>query len=260
MSKPLQGLRILVTRPAAQAKALAQMIAARGGEPIRFALLEIAPADDPQPLQQAIARLDDYAMAIFISPNAVLFSVAQILAQRGWPQRLRAAAVGPGTAAALAACGIAEVIVPASRFDSAALLEMPPLQRAAVRGKKILILRGNGGREELAATLRERGAQVEAVSCYRRLPPGDANAMVSLLRNKGVDALTISSSEGLRNLMPLLDTESLARLQDKPLFAAHPRIAETATGLGWRQVIVTGPADAGVIEGLCAYNWHHHEC
>lgn len=259
MNNPLQGRRILVTRPAAQAEALAQMIAARGGEPIRFALLEIAPADDPQPLQQAIARLDDYAMAIFVSPNAVLASVVHILAQRPWPRTLQAVAVGPGTAAQLAACGIGEVVVPAARFDSEALLEMPELQGAAVSGKQILILRGNGGREELAASLRERGAQVDAVTCYRRLPPGDAKAIVSLLRNNGLDALTISSSEGLRNLLPLLDTESLARLQGKPIFVVHPRIAETAAELGWREIVVTGPADAGVIESLCAYNWLHHE-
>ncbi len=259
MSQALQGRRILVTRPAAQAAALAQMIAAQGGEPICFALLEIAPADDPQPLQQAIARLDDYAMAVFISPNAVLSSVAQILAQRRWPPALRAVAVGPGTAAQLAVCGIGEVVVPAARFDSEALLEMPELQRAAVLGKKILILRGNGGREELAATLRQRGAQVDAVTCYRRLPPADAKVIASLLRNNGVDALTISSSEGLRNLPPLLDTESLRRLQGKPVFVAHQRIADTAVKLGWQEVVVTGPADAGVIEGLCAYNWLHHE-
>ena len=259
MNKPLQGRRILVTRPAAQAAALAQMIAARGGEPICFARLEIAPADDPQPLQQAIARLDDYAMAIFISPNAVLASVAQILAQGPWPQALQAVAIGPGTAAQLAASGVEEVVVPAQRFDSEALLEMPQLQCAAVSGKKILILRGNGGREELAARLRERGAQVDAVTCYQRLPPGDANAIVSLLRNNDLDALTISSSEGLRNLLPLLDTESLTRLQGKPVFVVHPRIAETAAGLGWREIVVTGPADAGVIESLCAYNWANHE-
>lgn len=259
MNQPLRGRRILVTRPAAQAQALAQLIAAQGGEPICFALLEIAPPDDPQPLQQAAARLADYAMAIFISPNAVLSSVVHLLARRAWPEQLQAVAIGPGTAAQLAACGIGKVIVPAERFDSEALLEMPQLQRQAVLGQKILILRGNGGREELAAGLRARGAQVDAVTCYRRLPPVDAQAIVSLLRNSGVDALTISSSEGLRNLLPLLDTESLARLQGKPVFVAHRRIAETAAELGWREVVITGPADAGVIEGLCAYNWHHHE-
>jgi len=259
MNKALQGRRIVVTRPAGQAAGLAQMIAAQGGEPICFALIEIAPADDPQPLQQAIARLDDYAMAIFISPNAVMSSVAKILAQRPWPSTLQAVAVGPGTASELAACGIGEVIVPAAHFDSEALLEMSALQRAAVFGKEILILRGNGGRETIARTLRARGARVDAVTCYRRLPPGDADPIVSLLRNKRLDALTVSSSEGLRNLLPLLDTGSLAHLQGKPLFVAHRRIAETAAELGWQEVVVTGPADAGVIEGLCAYNWPHHE-
>jgi uroporphyrinogen-III synthase len=259
MKKALRGRRILVTRPAAQAATLAQMIEARGGEAICFPLLEIAPAEDAQALQEAIAQLDAYAIAIFISPNAVMFSALPVLSRRSWPATLQAVAIGPGTASQLAACGISGVIVPAGRFDSEALLEMPQFRVAAVRGKKILILRGNGGREELAATLRERGAQVDAVACYRRLPPADASAIVALLRNKGLDALTVSSSEGLRNLFSLLDSESLGRLRRTPVFVAHPRVAEVAVGLGLQEVIVTDPLDAGVIAGLCAYNWHRHE-
>ena len=102
MDRPLAGKRILVTRPAAQAGQLAALIAGQGGEAIRFPLLEIGPADDPQPLQQAMARLDEYSTVIFISPNAVDFSVPQILAQRLWPSGLQAAAIGPGTVAQLA--------------------------------------------------------------------------------------------------------------------------------------------------------------
>ena len=97
MDKPLAGKRILVTRPAGQAGPLAALIAGQGGEVIRFPLLEIGPADDPQPLQQAISRFDEYSTVIFVSPNAVDFSVPQILAQRSWPMGFQAAAIGPGT-------------------------------------------------------------------------------------------------------------------------------------------------------------------
>ena len=85
MNKPLQGRRILVTRPAAQAGRLAELISAQGGEPVLFPLLEIGPAVDPLPLQQAIARLDKYALAVFISPNAVDYSVPLVLAHCPWP-------------------------------------------------------------------------------------------------------------------------------------------------------------------------------
>jgi len=255
MNKPLQGRRIVVTRPAAQAARLADLIAAQGGEPVLFPLLEISPAADPAPLQQAVSRLDEYALAVFISPNAVDFSLPQLLTQRTWPSDLQAAAIGQSTVAQLATYGITRVIAPRQRFDSEALLELPELQSDLVVGKKILILRGDGGRELLAETLSKRGAAVDYVTCYHRSAPADAALMLSLLRNRQLDALTISSSEGLRNLWALLDTDDAARLCAVPLFVPHQRIAEVAAGLGLQRIVLTAPADAGIIEGLCNFSW-----
>jgi len=259
MTKPLQGRRILVTRPAAQAGQLAAMIVERGGETVLFPLIAISAVDDPLPLQQTIAHLDDYALAIFISPNAVAFSVPAIRAARPWPAKLKAAAIGPGTVAQLAAEGIAPVIVPEEHFDSEGLLDRDELQAKRVAGKKVLILRGNGGREELADTLHRRGAQVDALTIYRRSPPANGTFLVSLLRNTPPDALTISSSEGLRNLATLLDTENHDDLRRTPVFVPHQRIADVATELGWREIVLTQPADAGIIKALCAYHWPHHD-
>ena len=259
MNHPLHGRRILVTRPVAQAGRLAEMIVAQGGEPVVFPLLAIGPADDPKPLQRVIARLDDYALAVFISPNAVEFSLPQILAQHPWPASVWAAAVGPSTANLLTAYGIAKVLVPGERFDSEALLELPALAAGQVAGKKVVILRGNGGRELLAETLAERGAQVDCVTCYHRSAPRDGEPVAARLRCRQLDALTISSSEGLRNLMALLDAGSARCVQNIPVFVPHQRIAEVAAALGLQRVILTRPADAGMIEGLCAYPWLSHE-
>ena len=120
MNRPLLGRRILVTRPVAQAGVLAQMIAERGGEPVLFPLIEIGPLDndDSAWLDAAIENLEDYAIAVFISPNAVEYSVPRILERRTWPAQLQAAAIGPGTTAQLAIFGINEVIAPSARFDS----------------------------------------------------------------------------------------------------------------------------------------------
>ena len=139
----LQGRRILVTRPAAQADTLAGLIAEHGGEAVCFPLIEISAADDPEPLQQAISQLGDYSLAVFISPNAVAYSLPQILAARAWPAALQAGAIGPGTVAQLNANGIDEVVAPDERFDSTALLERAELQAERVAGKRVLILRGN---------------------------------------------------------------------------------------------------------------------
>ncbi len=259
MNPPLLGRRILVTRPEAQADRLAALIAAQGGEPLRFPLLSIAPVADPEPLRRVCAELEPFAMVIFISPNAVDYGLPLILARAAWPTGLRAVAVGQSTAARLRAFGIADVLVPRSRFDSEALLELPELQSMRVAGKKILVLRGNGGRELLAETLRQRGAEIACVSCYQRSAPVDGTPLVSLLRNNSVDALTLSSSEGLHHLWALLDTELRERLRALPVFVPHLRLFATATALGLRRVVLTAPSDAGIIDGLCAFNWSSHE-
>ena len=256
--KPLLGRRILVTRPAAQAETLAALIEAQGGEPIRFPLLEISPADDLTAFRNELKRLDTYALAIFISPNAVDFSLPAILAQGPWPGSLPAAAIGPGTVAQLASYGIEQVIAPTQRFDSEALLELPELQAEQLGGKKVLILRGNGGRTLLADTLRARGAEVVGVACYQRSSPTDMSLILSLLRAQQLDAITLSSSEGLRYLLDRLEADDFTRLRAVPVFVPHSRIAAIANDLGLPNVVLTDPADAGIIAGLCAYNWPPH--
>ena len=259
MNQPLSGKRILVTRPVGQSAGLAALIVERGGEAVGFPLIDIAPASDWQPLDDACERLDEFFMAVFISPNAVDYGLSRIVGRRPWPEKLRAVAVGPGTVARLADFGIGDVLVPAERFDSEALLALEPLQSNRLSGKRVLILRGNGGREVLAENLRARGATVECVTCYERSAPQDGSALMSWLRNKQLDAVTLSSSEGLRNLLNLLDTGSRACLLALPVFVPHQRIAEEAARFGLRRVVLTGPADAGLVAGLCNYSWFDHE-
>lgn len=251
----LLGRKIVVTRPRAQAAVLAGLIADEGGEPVIFPLLEISSVADRGPLQAASASIDACALAIFISPNAVDFSLPTILANSPWPPRLRAVAIGQSTLARLAAHGIVNALAPRDRFDSEAVLELPELQRALVCGQRVVIFRGNGGRELLADTLRARGARVEHVRCYQRSAPANAEPLKALWRSGQLDALAISSSEGLRNLVDLLDLEALACLRDTPVFVPHARIAESAQALGLQRVLLTGPADAGIIAALRAYAW-----
>lgn len=255
MSGLLQGRRIAVTRPRGQAASLAALIAGQGGEAIVCPLLEISPADDPEPLRSAIARLDSYSLAVFISPNAVAFSLPQILARRPWPAALRAVAVGQGSVALLATYGIENALVPKERFDSEGVLALPELQRQQVAGRRAVIFRGNGGRELLADTLRERAVEVDCVSCYQRSAPSDVAALQEDLRRGELDAVTVSSSEALRHLVRLLDDAARARLARTPVFVLHPRIAELAQQLGLRNVVLTAPADAGLVAALCAHRW-----
>jgi uroporphyrinogen-III synthase len=260
MAQPLAGKRILVTRPAGQAAALAARIAACGGEAACFPLIDIAPPEDWRAVDEAASRLETFALVVFVSPNAVSHGLTRLLARRSWPQELAAAAPGPGTAEMLVRAGILRVVAPPrAPYDSEALLVLDSLRAERMAGRTVLILRGNGGRELLAETLRARGACVECVSCYRRVPPTDGTRLVSLLRNNALDAVSFSSSEGLRNLMQLLDTDSCGKLAGLPAFVPHRRIADEAARLGLHHVVLTGSTDSGLVAGLCVHRWSNHE-
>ncbi len=242
---PLRGIGIIVTRPARQAAGIAQALDALGATPIIFPAIVILPPADRTALDAVHASLPRYDIAIFISANAVEYGVPD---PRQWPASLSTFAPGPGTAAALVAAGIASPTIPETTYDSEGLLALPAL--TAVAGKRVLILRGEGGRTVLGDTLRARGAAVDYVDCYRRAAPqSGADGLAAVLREHRADALTLTSSEGLDNLCVLLDTPSLRLLQALPTFVPHPRIADHARGKGFT-AIATGGSDAGLIAGL----------
>lgn len=246
---PLAGCGILITRPAHQAGPLAVLIHAAGGQPVIFPALEILDPANPQPLLDAIERLESYDLAIFISPNAVTRVMERMAGRRTWPAGLRVAAIGQGGVRELERHGIHQVIAPQRSFDSERLLEMPQLQ--AVSGQHVLILRGDGGRELLGDTLAARGAQVDYVACYRRArPQTDPAPLLQAWAHDGVHAMIVTSSEGLRNLFAMLGKPGEALLQHTSLLVPHPRIAAVARELGCREVIETASGDDGLIAAL----------
>ncbi len=242
---PLAGLRIVVTRPRDQAATLAGKIVAAGGEAILFPLLEIAPIADPGALDALVARLPEFDLAIFISPNAVRYGLRAIRATRDLPPSLKIAAVGQGSAATLRDEGVLKVIAPQERSDSEALLALPELQN--LQGWRVAIFRGEDGRELLGEILKARGARVEYAACYRRSKP--RRNMADLLDTQP-DALTVTSSEALQFLWEGLDETARKQVAAVPLFVQHERIAAAARNLGWREVNVTGSGDDGLFAGL----------
>ncbi len=245
---PLTGLNIAVTRPQEQAAHLAQCLAQAGGNAILFPLLEIGPPADPQSLHALISRLHEFDLAIFISPNAVQHGMAAINAGGLLPASLRAATVGQGSARALRDFGVQEIIAPQDRFDSEALLALPALQNVA--GWRIVIFRGDGGRELLGDTLKARGAKVEYAECYQRKKPQLKTA--ALLAAKP-DVITVTSSEALGYLWDMSDNTEREKLAALPLFVPHARIAEAAHRLGWRDVVTAAGGDDGMLSSLIAW-------
>ena len=249
VAPPLAGRGIVVTRPAQQSGPLAGRIHAAGGRAILFPVLEIIDTPDLQPLLDAITRLDDYQLTVFISPNAVVRAMKQVMAHRQWPEAMRVAAIGKGSVRELERFGVTGVLAPERHFDSEHLLELPELQKVA--GQRVVIFRGDGGRELLGDTLAARGAQVDYVECYRRArPAADAAPLLQAWAGNVLHAVTITSSEGMRNLFTMVGPSGQPLLQQTPLFAPHPRIAAVARELGCRNVTETAPGDNGLMDAL----------
>lgn len=249
LSGPLRGAGIVITRPARQAAVLAQQIAALGGAPLIFPTIVILPPEDRRALDAVHRRLAQFDYAVFVSANAAAFGVGD---PSTWPAALPAFAPGPGTAAVLGAAGIGDVRQPTTTMDSEGLLDLPEF--AAPAGKRVVIFRGGGGRELLGESLTARGAQVTHVDCYRRArPQGGADGLIEAWRERRIDAMTLTSSEGLDNLWEMLDSYGRSALAATPAFVSHPRIAERAHALKLARVIVAEPTDAGLIAALLQY-------
>lgn len=214
----LNGLGVLVTRPAGQADELCTAIEAAGGRAVRFPVIEIVPRD-PDAVRRDAARLPAPDIAVFVSANAVRYGL-------GYVAGARVAAVGPATVATVRAAGRRVDIRPPAGFDSEHLLTAPELQ--SVAGLAVRILRGNAGRELLAETLRGRGARVDYLPVYSRRRPDMNAATLSRLETDwaagGIGAVTVMSVESLANLLAMLPDDCRHRLRGTPLVTPAARV------------------------------------
>ncbi|XZG70373.1 uroporphyrinogen-III synthase [Chitinibacteraceae bacterium HSL-7] len=243
----LAGRRIWVTRPSAQAGALMARLAEAGATPVALPLLEIAEPLDPAPFSESLTRLDDFDLVVFVSPTALDVTLAQCQ----WPATLTAAVVGPGSAARAKALGISRVISPAKQYDSEGLLAELDRQMT-LSGQRVLLIRGDGGRNVLPSGLIARGADVTSIAAYRRLPPVFDSAHLAQELAQGVDGVIISSSEAAQHLFALIGAVTLEQLQSLRYFAPHPRIAAALAQHG-ALVTLTDAGDEGVVTSLCRY-------
>jgi len=239
--RPLFGRRIVVTRAREQASELRTRLEGLGADVIELPAIEIQPVDVPLP------PLDRYAWLVFTSTNGVRAFFEDGLASRGLDTRalggLRVAAIGPGTAAALAARGVRPDVVP-ERFVAESLLEAFPAPSAP--GERVLLARAEVARDVLPDGLAERGFQVDVLPVYRTTRAVPDPGQLELVRTGGVDALTFTSSSTVRNFC-----EALGGLPDPlPLVASiGPVTSATATELG---LTVTAEAPEHTIDGLVA--------
>jgi uroporphyrinogen-III synthase len=242
----LSHATVLVTRPRAQSAALSEQLEDAGARVIHFPVIDIVPVDiaeaaDGNVLRRVVERLDSYAVAIFISTNAVIHAdriVGQLLGD--WPRQLRLAVIGPGSARALADIGLQAEICPAEQFNSEGLLALPALQQ--VRGQRILIFRGKGGRETLATELRQRGAHVDYAEVYRRCRPTTRLEDLPEGQRDSISAIIVASNESLQNLYDLAGERWRSWLQQVPLIVISRRSEALARDLGFKYIVVANQA------------------
>lgn len=242
----LDGHGVLVTRPARQAERLCALIEAHGGRPVRFPGVEIRDPADPAAAGALLGAANDFDLLLFVSPNAVERAVP--LLPR--PPRATLGAVGEGTARALRAHGLEPGILPVASADSEGLLALPALQ--AVRGKRILIVRGEGGRPLLGDELRARGAEVSYAEVYRRaLPTVDAAPLIAAWPRQ-IRVVVATSREILDNLVTLLGATGRTLLLQTPLVVVNERLAAHARAIGvGRVVVASGPGDEDLVRAAC---------
>ncbi|WP_272907018.1 fused uroporphyrinogen-III synthase HemD/membrane protein HemX [Mycetohabitans rhizoxinica] len=351
---------VVITRPAGQSAELLTALAATGLDGFEFPLIDITDATDNAPLVDGLLDLERYALAVFVSPNAVDRAFAALAAARpkaspesaspvdvppadalsadassadtpsahasaatvpplafSWPTTVPVAGVGPGTVRALARHGVQphthRIIAPgdavrvalqapvydggkdggagvsyagepprrddtpavqvssdsyasgdAPRYDSEALIDalataFAPHGLTALQGQHVLLVRGDGGRELLAETLRAHGAIVQALGAYqRRLPEPsfDAWQRVHALLAGQPHAWVLTSSEGVRNLEELarehLNRDEIVALKRAPIVTPHPRIGDTARKAGFDTITVSGAGDQAIVGALRA--------
>ncbi|MFO1407604.1 MAG: uroporphyrinogen-III synthase [Steroidobacteraceae bacterium] len=239
MTQPLAGLTVVVTRPARQATSFVERLLELGALAISFPTIEIEPVDLPADARDRLTP-DRHDWAIYTSSNAVLHSLARL----GQPTRARVAAIGRATARALAAAGVQVDAWPAQGADSEGLLAHPLL--ADVRGRKVLVVKGVGGRDALRDGLESRGATVDTAEVYRRVrattTPEALAALGTGARHRTVVAVT--SVEVLESLLDLAPDPVVRWLRDSTLLVPGSRVASAAGRLGWRgPVVVSASAE-----------------
>lgn len=248
--KPFAGLSIMVTRAPHQAEPLSEMIETAGGRAIRMPVLEITAPASTARLDRIVNRLSAFDIAIFVSTNAVAFGHARIQALGASLGAMKLAAIGQKTATALEKIGRCADIYPRQGFTTEDLLTLAEMNE--VRGRRIVIFRGEDGRELLGESLRARGASVVYAEVYRRVAPrGLPETLRECLANGDIDLITIASGQALHNLDMACAPTLQSRLRQTPLLVGSPGMRALAGKAGFASIeMASDPSDEAMFERL----------
>jgi len=250
---PLRNCTIVVTRPVAQAGKLIEKLERLGADVTSFPVIAISAAENHQQLLTQVKSLGTYDIAIFISRNAAIYGSELIKQTGGWPNHTQIAAIGDSTARQLQKQGLTTDIVASGVANSENLLSTRAM--SSVNGKRIAIFRGNGGREILADSLRNRGAVVDYIECYKRKLPNTNHDVLTRLWDKNtLHGIIITSAEGLKNLYKMVKKDDLARLNITPIYVISSTMVELSGKLGYKltPIQMASARDDDVVEAVLA--------
>lgn len=258
---------IVLTRPIAQAQPMAQRLTALGYPAVLFPLLEIAPLPEKSALQltlqATLANLSRYALAAFVSPNAIHAVFKHGLV---WPSGVAIAVMGVGSRTALAHYGINEkntrLYCPTDPFHSDSETLLQELDLPSLKGREVVIFRAEAGRELLSDALAAHDIQVVKVVCYRRFAPPIAEQRSQLLRElvASGSVWVVNSSEALRTLVDMIKNGigevGVVALQQMNLWVSHHRIVEIAEKCGFKRIRLIGSGDENLLLALQSQSIH----
>lgn len=236
-------MSILVTRPSPFGERLVEQLIKNGMEASHTPLIAFGPGDQLDKLPTHLNYIRSIDIVIVASQHAVHYASEKLEAENySWPTNITYLAIGQKTASTLQNIIQIPVDYPKGRETSEELLKLPQLQQIA--GKKVLILRGNGGREFLAEELRKSGADVTFCECYKRhIINHDGIVICQLWQKLNIDKLVITSGEMLQQLYDLVPVIYRLWLLSCQIIVVSERLAAKARSLGWQRCLIADNAD-----------------
>lgn len=257
MPERLKGKKILVTRPEEQAQNLCRLIENEGGVAIRLPVIDIQPVEVDSGLREYLSRISSYDIGIFVSQNAVKWTLDLLGKDFHVLNELKIVAIGKSTARLLQEEGINDIGYTEGIASSETLLELPVFSNPSIKGSRVIIFRGVGGREYLADRLTEKGAYVDYAEVYRRQPSRHGEARLEkIFIDESPDFIVVTSTEGLQNLFDMLSSKQRNILLNTQLLVLGDRMAKHALKLGFskKPIIADETTDRGLLRTIIQGN------